>query len=748
MIAQSTDHRMTLPAVRRWNSGLRLLMTLVLGLPCLDASGAGLMAAQAPNLGTRTAQAQRVEEAPVLDGDLSDAVWAGVPTISNFSQRNPREGEPATERTEVRIIYNDQSIFFGVICYDSEPDRIIATERARDGGSGAAVWDGAFQSDDTFEIILDTFHSHQDGFLFRTNPLGTKFDSWITDEGSLTNSSWDELWNVAAVRSEVGWTVEIEIPFQSIRMSDDEVQVWGIDFKRNIRRKNEEVIWSNYRRNFDFVQVSQAGDLFGLRDISSEHRLRVKPYATAGASRIFRDGLPDTQHLFDAGLEDVKYQLTPGLILDFTANPDFAQAEVDEQVSNLTRFSVFFPEKREFFQENASIFDFGPGGFRPELKLFHSRTVGLSEDRKPIDIIAGLKLTGQIQGLSVGVFNAQTEEFEETAGSNYSAVRVRKRVLSRSNVGVMMTNRQSRVEDDYNRTLGVDGSFVFFENLSLESFFAISQTPDLEEDEWAARPLRVSWDTDFLSTSAEHTIIGRNFNAEMGFVPRTDMKKSAVDFQLSPRPGIEAIRQLDFSANLKYITNQENVVETREQEVAFRVNFESGDRMRLGYTKTFEYLDEGFRLRGQIPVLAGAYDGGRWSINVNTYRGRRFSGWFQFQREHFWGGDRTTFNLNPQIRWSDSLSFRIQYRWDDLKLPGGDLSSKLSKFRINYNFSNDWLTSTTLQYDSVDDLLNFNFRLNWIYQPGDDLFLVYNQIRRSDNTDRAVILKFTHSLDF
>ena len=723
-------------------------MTLVLGLPCLDASGAGLMAAQAPNLGTRTAQAQRVEEAPVIDGDLSDAVWAGVPTISNFSQRNPREGEPATERTEVRIIYNDQSIFFGVICYDSEPDGIIATERARDGGSGAAVWDGAFQSDDTFEIILDTFHSHQDGFLFRTNPLGTKFDSWITDEGSLTNSSWDELWNVAAVRSEVGWTVEIEIPFQSIRMSDDEVQVWGIDFKRNIRRKNEEVIWSNYRRNFDFVQVSQAGDLFGLRDISSEHRLRVKPYATAGASRIFRDGLPDTQHLFDAGLEDVKYQLTPGLILDFTANPDFAQAEVDEQVSNLTRFSVFFPEKREFFQENASIFDFGPGGFRPELKLFHSRTVGLSEDRKPIDIIAGLKLTGQIQGLSVGVFNAQTEEFEETAGSNYSAVRVRKRVLSRSNVGVMMTNRQSRVEDDYNRTLGVDGSFVFFENLSLESFFAISQTPDLEEDEWAARPLRVSWDTDFLSTSAEHTIIGRNFNAEMGFVPRTDMKKSAVDFQLSPRPGIEAIRQLDFSANLKYITNQENVVETREQEVAFRVNFESGDRMRLGYTKTFEYLDEGFRLRGQIPVLAGAYDGGRWSINVNTYRGRRFSGWFQFQREHFWGGDRTTFNLNPQIRWSDSLSFRIQYRWDDLKLPGGDLSSKLSKFRVNYNFSNDWLTSTTLQYDSVDDLLNFNFRLNWIYQPGDDLFLVYNQIRRSDNTDRAVILKFTHSLDF
>ena len=608
MIAQSTDHPMNPPAAKAWKSRRRRLMTLLLGVLCCSPAGVGLTAAQSPNLGTRIAQAQRVEDVPVIDGDLSDSVWAGASTVSGFSQRNPREGEPATERTEVRIIYNDQSIFFGVTCYDSEPDGIIATERARDGGSGGGGFSGAFQSDDSFEIILDTFHSHQDGFLFRPNPLGTKFDSWITDEGSLTNPSWDELWNVAATRNEAGWIAEIEIPFQSIRMSDDEEQVWGIDFKRNIRRKNEEVIWSNYRRNFEFAQVSQAGDLFGLRDISSENRLRIKPYATAGASRVFQDGLPETQHLFDAGLEDVKYQLTPGLILDFTANPDFAQAEVDEQVSNLTRFSVFFPEKREFFQENASLFEFGPGGFRPEMKLFHSRTVGLSEDREPIDIIAGLKLTGQLQGLDVGVFNAQTEEFEETPGSNYAAVRVRKKVLPRSNIGVMMTNRQSRVEDDYNRTLGVDGSFIFFENLSLESFFALSQTPGLEEDEWAARPLRISWDTDFLSTGAEHTIIGRNFNAEMGFVPRTDMKKSAMDFMISPRPGSEMIRQLDFSANLNYITNQENVVETRNQEMAFRVNFESGDRMRFGYTKTFEYLS-GPKVQRLVSVPAGAFLG-------------------------------------------------------------------------------------------------------------------------------------------
>jgi hypothetical protein len=234
----------------------------------------------------------------------------------------------------------------------------------------------------------------------------------------------------------------------------------------------------------------------------------------------------------------------------------------------------------------------------------------------------------------------------------------------------------------------------------------------------------------------------------MGFVPRTDMKKSAVDFHISPRPGSEAIRQLDFSANLNYITNQENVVETRDQEFSFRIDFESGDRMRFGYTKTFEYLDEGFLLRGILPVPAGSYDGSRWSINVNPYRGRRLSGRVQFQRAHFWDGDRTTFFWTPQIRWSDSLAFQIEYRWDDLKLPGGDLSSKLSNFRINYNPSNDWLTSITLQYDNVEDLFGLNFRLNWIYQPGDDLFLVFNQTRRSNHTNREVILKFTHSFDF
>jgi len=708
----------------------------------------------------KVAQAVRVEEPPKLDGDLDEAVWQRVPAITEFTQRDPTEGEPATENTSVKIIYTATAIYFGVICYDSEPEKILAKERARDGGVASSVWDSAFLSDDTFEIILDTFRDHQGGFLFRTNPLGTKFDSWITDEGRRVNSAWDERWTVAARRTEVGWVAEIEIPFKSIRIPNEKEQVWGIDFKRAIRRKNEEVSWSNYRRDFSFVQVSQAGDLVGLRDLSNELKLRIKPYLTGGASRIFNQGQPETDHLFDAGLEDVKYRLTPGLTLDFTVNPDFAQADVDAAVSNLTRFRVFFPEKREFFLENASLFDFGPkegqGDFRPPaLKLFHSRTIGLSEDGEPIDIIAGLKLTGQLAGLDLGFTNAQTDEFLEitdsdfTPGSNFTVARVRKKLLSRSVVGAMFTNRQSGLEGDYNRTFGLDSNFVFFKNLHLGSFLAKSETPGLEEDDWAAQPLRIAWDTDFLLASAEHLIVRRNFNAEMGFVPREDMKQSLLEFAVKPRPASSWIRQLEFVSSLNYITDQDDVLETREQEVGFRMRLQSGDVFRTSYTKVFEYLDEGFLLRRLVPVPPGTYRSHRFSANFNTYRGRKFNGWFSYQREKgFWAGNRTTITVNPRVKWSQNLSFDWQIRLDDVKLPWGEFSSKVSNFRISYNFTNNWLTTTTLQHDNIKDLVNVNFRLNWIYRPGDDFFLVFNQTRNSDLTDRAIILKLTHSFEF
>ncbi|MEE2821519.1 MAG: DUF5916 domain-containing protein [Acidobacteriota bacterium] len=688
----------------------------------------------------KVTRAIRVEDSPKLDGNLNETLWSRVPIVSEFTQRDPEVGEPATEKTTVKIIYTNESIFFGVTCYDSQVENIIANERTRDS---------QLQSDDTFEIIIDTFHNRRDGFLFRTNALGTKFDSTIMDEGRRQNRNWDERWRVATSINEAGWVIEMEIPFESLRMPDEQQQRWGIDFKRSIRRKNEEVAWSNYSRDFEFRQVSQAGMLVGLSDLVAKHKLRIKPYATGGVSRAFKRGESTTKHLFDIGLEDVKYQLTPSLTLDFTANPDFAQADVDEQISNLTRFSVLFPEKREFFLESANLFDFGPGGRGRELRLFHSRTIGLSPTREAIDILAGIKLTGKLKGLDMGFINAQTDDSQDVEGNNFTVLRVRKKILSRSTIGTMITNRQSSSDKDYNRTLGLDANFVFFDNLHLESFLAKSETPEIEEDDWLARPLGVSWNTDFFSASAEHTIIGRNFNAEMGFIPRTDINKSEVDFEVSPRPDSEWIRQFDFNAGIEYITNRENVLETRDQQLGFGVAFESGDSFRFGYARTFEFLEKSFRLRGKIRVAPGSYHSNRFMTHFIASRARKVSGFFQYQKENdFWDGSRTSLNIRPNIKWSQNLSFNAGFRLDNVKLPGGEFYSKVGNIEINYNFTNNWLTKTTVQYDNIQDEVGVNFRLNWIYQPGDDFFLVYNQEGSSGQTDRAIIIKFTRSFDF
>jgi hypothetical protein len=290
---------------------------------------------------------------------------------------------------------------------------------------------------------------------------------------------------------------------------------------------------------------------------------------------------------------------------------------------------------------------------------------------------------------------------------------------------------------------------VFFENLHLGSFLAKSETPGLEGDDWAAQPLRIAWETDFLLASADHIIIGPNFNAEMGFVPREDMKQSLLEFGIRPRPAAPWIRQLEFLSSLRYITDQEDVLETRDQEVGFRLHLQSGDSFRVGYTRVFEYLDEGFLLRRLLPVPPGTYRGHTYSGNFSTYRGRRVSTWFSYRRENgFWDGNRTSISVNPRIKWSQNLSFQLKFALDDVKLPSGEFTSRVSNIRINYNFTNNWLTTTTLQHDNIKDLWNVNFRLNWIYRPGDDFFLVFNQTRNSDLTDRSIILKFTHSFEY
>lgn len=729
----------------RFGHGLRRSAFLT-----LLVAACGFPAQAAP---VRQAKARFVQTAPTLDGVLDEAVWAGDGQVQRLLQRDPKEGEASTEKTEVWIVYTRQAIFFGIRCWDSNPTQIVATERRRDQD---------LTKDDSVGIILDTFHDRRNGFLFRTNPLGAKYDALVTDEGRDINLAWDEKWEAAASADTEGWSVEVMIPFKSLRMQHQEEMIWGLDFERIIRRKNEYAYWNGFNRNFAFENISQAGQLLGLREIEAGLRLRVKPFflggfeQTPGPTReTAREGA------LEVGLELLKYRPTESLTLDFSLNTDFAQSEVDDLVTNITRFPLFFPEKREFFLEGAGIFEFGTGiglGRSRDFKLFFSRRIGLSENREPIPVLGGVKLTGRVGKYTVGVLDMQTDSAQEQPGNNYGVFRLKRDILNRSNVGAMFTNRQSPEEDDYNRVYGVDGNFVFADNLNIYSFLAKSDTPDLPRDDWSYFG-RVLWDSDFFMAGAEYLVVQRNFNPELGFLPRRDQKRSTLRLGVRPRPDSDLIRQLVFRTRLDFTQNQAGKQESILYHFfTFESLFQSGDRLVVDVHRNFERLFEPFQIRPDVAIPSGSYRG--WDV-VAFWDGapqRRISGGnlFRFRYEWgFFGGARSELRAEPLIKLSDALSVEVGYALDDVKLPFGRFTSHVLNTRFNYAFSNRWLTSTTVQYSNLDQLLNFRFRLNFIHRPGDDFFLIYNEGRNTSVDElrrgllgRALMLKFTRSLDF
>jgi hypothetical protein len=691
-----------------------------------------------------------MEEAITVDGEFKEAAWNLAKPITDFLQKDPREGEPASESTEVRILYSNRSIYFAIHCKDAAPSSIRATELRRDN---------EFNNDDAFSLVLDTFHDRRNAFLFRVNPLGTQYDALLTDEGRINDVNWDEKWSSAARITADGWVAEIEIPFKSLRTSGAEQQVWGVDFERIIRRKNEFTYWSNWHRGFTFVQVSRAGTLAGLKNLDSGLKLRIKPYVKTELAHI-SGALPietDTDSLSDIGLDDLKWRVTPDFTADFTVNTDFAETEVDAQVLNLTRFPVFFPEKREFFVEGAGIFDYGPGGgAASEMKLFFSRRIGLSPDpeRATIPIIAGGKLTGKSHGWTMGLLDVQTDSFRRTRKRNFSVLRVKKDVLARSNMGFIATNRDSTASGDpYNRGIGVDANFFFLDHLSVQGFLTSTFSPGKEKDHWAGR-WRAYWDSDFWFANAERLTIQRNFNPEMGWLPRGDMQKNRFQFDLKPRPGIEGIRQVFFRSTVDYITNQTGDLETRNQDFTFETAFESGDRTMVRYSHLMDRIKRPFRIQS-VSVPLGDYAWDTMLFRFTPATQRRLSGDMSLKREWgFYGGDNTEINWTPVWKATKQLSFSPSYQFNRVKLPGGKFTSHLINSQVNYAFNNKWLTSGTVQYSNLANLTVVNFRLDYIYRAGDDLFLIYNrsQVLESDSTTRqtnqAIIAKLTHSFDF
>jgi len=765
--------------------------------------------------GRKTIRAVATENPLVLDGNLDEAIWRQAPAATGFLQKEPQEGRPATENTEFRVVYTPTILYIAVTAHDSDPGAILANERRRDGDLG---------NDDNITIVLDTFHDHRNSYKFTTNPLGTQQDALVTDEGNSTNENWDEKWDVSARITAEGWVAEFAIPFKTVRVPESEDgMVWGLDIQRFIRRKNESTSWDNYRRGFDIASVSQAGHMTGLEGIETGLRLRIKPYLLGGfshttnqlRSQICRDADSGTVtaaggkycNASDVGIEVIKYRINSGLTADFTWNTDFAQTEVDNQQINLDRFPLFFPEKREFFQEGAGIFEFGIAENENRgavTKVFHTRQLGLSPRRFPIPIVAGGRITGKLQGFGVGLMNVQTERYdpENIPAGNYSVARIKRDVLGRSTIGAFFLNREVGGLDDftrvyglkssqaalapclrcpdYNRVFGADANFVFYRYLTVGGFFAKSVYPRLagdQGDNWiTAATLR--WDSDTFNVETSWHSVDTQFRDDLGFIPRKDQRTISPQLAFRPRITNDLIRQFIIRYRLDYTMNSNNHLESRVAHSAFEIRFQDGGQFGWVPHTRFDTFYTPFTLReGMAVIPAGSYSWWNNGLRYSLAPQRRISGQiinWAWHVGYYGGGTNHDININPRIRITDQVSTQLSYGINKISFPvrmcvnksnpqGCGFTDHQISWRLNYSFNNQWLTSTILQYNNADDLWGLNVRLNYIFRPGDDFFLIYTEGRQGPSifedgrrvddlsrrqNDRTLQAKFTYSFDY
>ncbi len=703
----------------------------------------------------KTATATWTEEAPVLDGRLDEAVWAAAVAISDFRQREPQEGGQPTELTEARVLYDDDNLYIGFVLHDSNPGGIRATQLRRDsisvGSFGSRLIDSD-ESDDTVAVILDTFSDQRNAFLFAVNALGTKFDATVRGE-SLVNANWDERWDSAAQITERGWEAEIAIPWSILRYTTSGAG-WGMDIRRDIRRKNEEVVWANYSRDFEFIAVSRAGRLVGLRGLRLRERFRIKPYVTGTWDSFERRPIPFEDTRSDWGIEDFKIKLTSTLTSQLTYNTDFAQVEVDDQRVNLTRDALFFQEKREFFLEAANNFAFGPtrrGAFGPPiLRMYHSRNIGLDDAGRPLPIDYGAKITGKIGGGNVGLLNVQTSDSAFGEGSNYSVARWRQDVLARSSIGVIGINVEGQ-GDDFNRVYGADASFQFG-NLNLAGFAAQSEG-GFEERSVAWRG-RIDYNSDLFEVVADVTHIDPEFRNDLGFILRRDILYQRYDAQLKPRPaGIPWLRQLPFVAHHQTFHDLDGRLISRRQFVDTRPLLESGDSFIISYERNFERLDFPFQIHPDVAIPPGEYTFGQLFFGFFSNASRRVSLSGFLEMGDFYDGDRISATPQMAIRFSENFTLRPEFSYNKVNVSTGSFTSNIARLRAELSFSDRVLTDALAQYNSVSQEFEMFARLRYIYRIGDDFYLVYRQGRRYDGgfvgpLDQSVIAKLTYSFGF
>lgn len=672
---------------------------------------------------SRVANAAPVDHSPKIDGTLDDPLWKLAQSITNFAQREPYEGQAPTEKTEVRILYTRHAVYFGVHCYDSEPSGIIATELRRDVSQDL---------DDHFEILIDSNHDRRGAYVFQINPLGTQVDGLIVEEqassfgpfGTDFDSGWDGVWTSEARITADGWTATIEIPFTTLNFTHSREVLWGVNFKRFIRRKNEEDLWSAYKRTFGITKVSQAGELAGIHDIGSGRLFIVKPYALGRYDKVTGRG-----PLFPlTGGVDVKYGLSSNLVLNLTGNTDFADTEVDLQPFNLTPFKVFIPEKRQFFLENAGVFNFDIGD---EDQLFFTRQIGVDPvTGNQVPINGGAKLTGSLGRLELGILDVDTRSSGPNPYSNFGVVRLKESLWPASYIGVMgIDKRSGNVLDSFNQTGGVDTRLVFFKDWFVDAHMAGTRSPgdpSGASDVGASLSYRSNW----LDGIVERRKIGPNFNPEVGFIERTDSNETYGDLTFKVRPKVEGIRELQFEGFILHAPDTRGQVSTQEWQNTFRADFNNGAYTDDDIVDVFtQAITTPLHIYKNVFIPNGVYHFTRHQLTYGSGKDRRFTYNFFERFGSYYGGTLNEFRVRANYRPTKKFSVSASETWDRfrLPLPNGNFSVVLASLQGNYSF-NRFLTFTSLlQMDTSNtQAVSANLRLRYNYRPDSDLYIIYN----------------------
>ena len=705
-----------------------------------------------------TVRAVRIAEPIVVDGLLDDPVYEQVAAIDGFVQQLPDEGAPPTEPTEIWILFDDDNIYLSARCWDSQPDRMVADEMTRDA---RAIW-----RNELLSVIFDTFHDGRNGMNFSTNPLGGLMDNLVTDE-SAVNLDWNTVWDAQTSFFEQGWMVEMMIPFKSLRFkAGGGEQTWGINVSRRVQWKNESSFLSPVPASLGYrgmLQVSAAATLVGIEPPTTIRNLEIKPSAISGAfTNKTVTPIRSNDLTGEVGI-DVKYGLTRSLIADFTVNTDFAQVEADEQQVNLTRFSLFFPEKREFFLEGQGIFSFGAtgavnwGGPPSDTPVvFFSRRIGL-EGGNEVPIRAGGRVTGRSGPYSIGLLNIQTGDSAaaDSLSTNFSVVRVKRDMLRRSNFGVIYT-RRSRLENGLgiNQVYGADLNLRFYENINFTNYYAQTDTPGLAESNASYRS-KFDYTGDLYGITAEHLTVGKNFNPEIGFVRRDNFRRNFAQFRFSPRPrSIPWLRRMIYQGSFDYITDMTGILETRESKLRLEMELENSDKWYLQYTDSFEGLPEEFKLTSDVILPVGGYKFGHIRTEYDFGAQRRVSGRLFYTRGTFYGGTRSDVGYQGRAVFTPQFAIEPRVSVSDVDLPQGSFTTTLLGTRASFTVSPRMFLAALIQFNSSNKAVDTNIRFRWEYEPGSDLFIVYSDGRdtglegfpRLEN--RSFVVKFTRLFRF